>query len=380
MAATDRVNFSRAANAGQRARRRISGRIPKLNLETEITRNVDALSQSPFEPQFGPAPEFVAPDRPDFQTSRQVPFASELDEAIAGIRGRDTATSAGELQGLEGLFEAADPTSRLAEVRKRLETVIGPEALNKAIAGGFGRGPAAAEATAKAGASLTLPILESSFAAKGLANQFKVALEQARFSREQSQQRDLLDSVLNKVNAGISIESLNAQERQVLAQFNLSSAGSESQFNLSGAELQSNREIAKSNIGLSTQDRTLALLDQLRTIRTSQAQINAGLASRGGGGGGGGGSVGLSGPPEITPLQQAQLDFQKSSLASSERQARFNREATARKARLTRLAETPSFAGGGLAKGKSVSPGGVIPSTSSIASKVLTGTPSKTFF
>ncbi len=374
MAVRGRVNFSRAANAGQKARRRISGRIPKLNLETEIARNVDALSQSPFEPQFGPAPEFVAPDRPDFQTSRRVPFASELDEAIAGIRGRETATSAGELAGLEGLFEAADPTSRLAEVRKRLETVIGPEALNRAIAGGFGRGPAAAEATAQAGASLTLPILESSFAAKGLANQFKVALEQARFGREQSQQRDLLDSVLNKVNAGISIESLNAQERQVLAQFNLSSAGSESQFNLSGAELQSNREIARSNIGLSTQDRTLALLNQLRTIRTDQARINAGLRS-GGGSSGTTGSIFPGGVPKSEGIPGFTTPASRT-LATAGTEARFARQATERAATSlasdARLAAAPSFAGGINSPGGT---GGVIPTTSSIASRVLTGPP-----
>ncbi len=378
MAVRGRVNFSRAANAGQRTRRRISGRIPKLNLETEIARNVDALSQSPFEPQFGPAPEFVAPDRPDFQTSRRVPFASELDEAIAGIRGRDTATSAGELAGLEGLFDAADPTSRLAEVRKRLETVIGPEALNKAIAGGFGRGPAAAEATAKAGASLTLPILESSFAAKGLANQFKVALEQARFSREQSQQRDLLDSVLNKVNAGISIESLNAQERQVLAQFNLSSAGSESQFNLSGAELQSNREVARSNIGLSTQDRTLALLNQLRTIRTDQARINAGLRS-GGGSSGTTGSIFPGGVPRSEGIPGFTTPASRT-LATAKTQDRFTRQAGERVisslASDKRLAAAPSFAGGINSPGGT---GGVIPTTSSIASRVLTGPPKTSF-
>ena len=88
---------------GGPARRAAGGAGVTSRIRKELTR----LSQSPFEPQFGPAPEFVAPDRPDFKTSRGVPFASELDEAIAGIRGRDTATSAGELAGLEGLFEAA---------------------------------------------------------------------------------------------------------------------------------------------------------------------------------------------------------------------------------------------------------------------------------
>ncbi|KKK63965.1 hypothetical protein LCGC14_2988980, partial [marine sediment metagenome] len=189
---------------------------------------------------------------------------------------------------------------------------------------------AAAEATAQAGASLTLPILESSFAAKGLANQFKVALEQARFGREQSQQRDLLDSVLNKVNAGISIESLNAQERSTLAQFNLSSAGSESQFNLSGAELQSNREIAKSNIGLSTQDRTLALLNQLRTIRTDQARINAGLRS-GGGSSGTTGSIFPGGVPRSEGIPGFTTPASRT-LATAGTEARFARQATERAA------------------------------------------------
>ena len=306
----------------------ISGRGPKRtgsgNVSSRISKELNRLSPSPFEPQFGPAPEFVAPEfvapeRPDFQTSRQVPFASELDEAIAGIRGRDTATSAGELAGLEGLFEAADPTLRLQKAQDFINQIVGPRNEAAAIKAGFGRGPAALEATTRAGAELALPIVTEAGRQKSLANQFKVALEQARFSREQSQQRDLLDSVLNKVQAGISIESLNPQERSVLAQFNLSSAGSESQFNLSaagsesqfglaGAELQSNREIARSNIGLSTADRTLALLNQLRAIRTSQAQINTGLAGRGGSRGGGGTS-GLSAPPEISALDRAKTNL-----------------------------------------------------------------------
>ncbi len=311
----------------------ISGRGPRRNrtgggnVSSRIRQELARLSSSPFEPQFGPAPEFtqaqfITPERPEFRTERGIPNVGELDAAIANIRGRKTGTSAGELAGLEGLFEAADPTSRLAEVRKQLETVIGPEALNRAIAGGFGRGPAAAEATTKAGAALTLPILESSFAAKGLANQFKVALEQARFSREQSQQRDLLDSVLNKVQAGISIESLNTQERSVLAQFNLSAAGQESQFNLTqagtesqfdlnAAGLQSEREIARSNIGLSTQDRTLALLDQLRTIREgnlnrAQSAANRPIQNLGARGGG---TTGLSAPPEISALDRAKTNL-----------------------------------------------------------------------
>ena len=385
MAHENRVNFSRAAQAGQRARRRISGRTPKLNLETEITRNVDALSQSPFDPQFSPAPQFtraqfVAPERPEFRTERGIPNVGELDAAIARIRGRKTGTSAGELAGLEGLFEAADPTSRLAEVRKQLETVIGPEALNRAIAGGFGRGPAAAEATTRAGAALTLPILESSFAAKGLANQFKVALEQAKFSREQSQQRDLLDSVLNKVQAGISIESLNAQERQVLAQFNLSAAGQESQFNLAqagtesqfdlnAAGLQSEREIARSNIGLSAQDRTLALLNQLRSIRTGQAQINAGLAGRGGGGAGGVSGPSLGEQAESRRRFDEGISLKRSGIAAAERQAGFDRNARESAARRLRLDATPSFSGGGIND-----PGGTgaaRPSTSPLNSGVV---------
>ena len=346
------------------------------NVSSRIRQQLKALSQSPFAPQFGPAPEFVAPDRPNFQTNRGVPFASELDEAIAGVRGRDTATSAGELAGLEGLFEAADPTSRLAEVRKRLETVIGPEALNKAIAGGFGRGPAAAEATAQAGASLTLPILESSFAAKGLANQFKVALEQARFGRERSQQRDLLDSVLNKVNAGISIESLNAQERQVLAQFNLSSAGSESQFNLAGAELQSNQEIARSNIGLSTQDRTFALLDQLRTIR--EGNLNRAAANTGGslvnlGARSGGRGQGLSAPPEISALDRA-----RTSLLKTQRNATRVASIRAGKQQFSPLPASPGvLTSGGI--NDPAGTGAARPSVSTSASKVLTGPPSTSF-
>ena len=400
--ARGRISFSRASNAGIEAlaRQNARGRGKKLNLETSISGQIGKLSQSPFTPQFGPAPEFtqarfVTPERPEFRTDRGIPNVSELDAAIANIRGRETGTSAGELAGLEGLFEAADPTSRLAEVRKQLETVIGPEALNRAIAGGFGRGPAAAEATTKAGAALTLPILESSFAAKGLANQFKVALEQARFSREQSQQRDLLDSVLNKVRAGISTESLNTQERQVLAQFNLSAAGQESQFNLtqagtesqfdlSAAGLQSEQEIAKSNIGLSTQDRTLALLNQLRTIRTSQAQINAGLAGRGGSGGSSGGfSRDLAGDAENKRRFESLRQDRKNAQAEASRQARFGREATAtlagNAASDARLAAAPSFVGGGLSRGLGSSPGGVIPSTSSIASRVLTGPPRTSF-
>ncbi len=376
MAAAERA-LSISGRGGP-ARRRSGGSGVTSRIRKELTR----LSQSPFDPQFGPAPQFIAPERPDFQTDRPVPFLSDLDSAIANVRGRDTATSAGELSGLEGLFDAADPTSRLAEVRKQLETVIGPEALNKAIAGGFGRGPAAAEATTRAGAALTLPILESSFAAKGLANQFKVALEQARFGRERSQQRDLLDSVLNKVNAGISIESLNAQERQVLAQFNLSASQGESQFNLNTSELQSNQEVAKSNIGLSTQDRTLALLDQLRTIRegnlnrasrTTSSITNLGARS------------GTAGGPDIFARAEskrrfdAQVNLRTAGIAASERQARFGREADARTARNARLDALPVGTGGGLSLGLSSSPGGVIPSTSSIASKVLTGPPSTSF-
>ena len=355
-------------------RRRVGGG----NVSSRIRQQLATLSQSPFEPQFGPAPEFVTPERPQFRTDRGIPNVGELDAAIANIRGRETGTSAGELAGLEGLFEAADPTSRLAEVRKQLETVIGPEALNRAIAGGFGRGPAAAEATTKAGAALTLPILESSFAAKGLANQFKVALEQARFSREQSQQRELFESVLNKVNAGISVESLNAQERQVLAQFNLSAAGQESQFNLAGAELQSNQEVARSNIGLSTQDRTFALLDQLRVIREgnlNRAAANTGgslvnLGARSGGGGGG-----LSAPPEISALDRA-----KTSFLNTQRNATRVASIRAGQQQFSPVAPAPGvLSGGGLSLGLSSSPGGVIPSTSSIASKVLTGPPSTSF-
>ena len=354
-------------------RRRVGGG----NVSSQIQREIAKLSSSPFEPQFGPAPEFVAPERPQFRTDRGIPNVGELDAAIANIRGRETGTSAGELAGLEGLFEAADPTSRLAEVRKQLETVIGPEALNRAIAGGFGRGPAAAEATTKAGAALTLPILESSFAAKGLANQFKVALEQARFSREQSQQRDLVESVLNKVQAGISVESLNAQERQVLAQFNLSSAGSESQFNLAGAELQSNQEVARSNIGLSTQDRTFNLLDQLRTIREGNLNRAATTANRPTQTFRASGSQGpgLSAPPEISALDRA-----KTNLLKTQSNAARVASIRAGKQQFSPVAPTPGvLSGGGLSLGLSSSPGGVIPSTSSIASKVLTGPPSTSF-
>ena len=400
----------------------ISGRGPKRDGRSggtgRINQELAKLSLSPFNPEFGPAPEFtrtefgpapqfVAPKRPEFRTERGIPNVSELDAAIARIRGRETGTSAGELAGLEGLFEAADPTSRLAAVRKQLETVIGPEALSKAIAGGFGRGPAAAEATAKAGASLSLPILESSFAAKSVANQFKVALEQARFGREQSQQRELFESVLNKVNAGISIESLNAQERQVLAQFNLSAAGQESQFNLtssgtraqfnlaqagaesqfdlSAAGLQSEREIARSNIGLSTQDRTFNLLDQLRVIREGNLNRAAAAANRpiqnlrakGGGGGGG-----LSAPPGVTDLQRAQT-----SLLNQQSNAIRVASIRAGKQQFSPVAATPGVLTGGIndprgtgaVGGPSTAGSGVIfrggkiinaPSISAVASKV----------
>ena len=385
-------------------RRRAGGGTVTRRIEQQLAQ----LSQSPFEPQFGPAPKFtsakfVAPERPEFRTERGIPNVSELDAAIARIRGRETGTSAGELAGLEGLFEAADPTSRLAEVRKQLETVIGPEALNKAIAGGFGRGPAAAEATAKAGASLTLPILESSFAAKSVANQFKVALEQARFGREQSQQRELFESVLNKVNAGISIESLNAQERQVLAQFNLSAAGQESQFNLtqagtesqfdlSAAGLQSEQELARSNIGLSTQDRTFNLLDQLRVIREGNLNRAATAANRpiqNLGARSGGSAGGLSGPPEVTDLQRAQtnlLNQQSDAIRVSSIRAgkqQFSPVA-ATSGVLTRGINDPR--GTGAVGGPSTSGSDVIfsggkiinaPSVSSVASKVASKVPSK---
>ena len=364
----NRINFSRAVGAGRRAAaRKPSG---KLNLETEIAAQVSALTQSPFDPQFGPAPKFVAPDRPDFQTSRQVPFASELDEAIAGIRGRETATSAGELAGLEGLFEAADPTLRLEKAREFINTIVGPANQAAAIKAGFGRGPAALEATTKAGAELALPIVTEAGRQQGLARQFQVALEQARFSREQSQQRDLLDSVLNKVQAGISIESLNSQERQVLAQFNLSSAGSESQFNLAGAELQSNQEVARSNIGLSTQDRTLALLNQLRTIRTDQANINAGLRP-----GGGGGAAPVEAPGSLgIPSAGGGVSGPTGTVASRNAAITAGREATADFSRFF------TSSAGGLSSGLSSAPG-VIPTTSSVsrvAAGPLTGPPRPT--
>jgi len=354
----NRINFSRALGAGRRAAaRKPSG---KLNLETEIAAQVSALTQSPFDPQFGPAPKFVAPDRPDFKTSRGVPFLSELDEAIAGVRGRETATSAGELAGLEGLFEAADPTLRLEKAREFINTIVGPANQAAAIKAGFGRGPAALEATTRAGAELALPIVTEAGRQQGLARQFQVALEQARFSREQSQQRDLLDSVLNKVQAGISIESLNSQERQVLAQFNLSTAGSESQFNLAGAELQSNQEVARSNIGLSTQDRTLNLLNQLRQIRTSQAGINAGLRP-----GGGEGAAPSQAPRSLgIPSAGGGVSFGRAA-PSNAAAIKAGREATADFSRFF------SSSAGGLSSGLSSAPG-VIPTTSSV-SRVASG-------
>ena len=357
---SNRINFSRAVGAGRRAAaRKPSG---KLNLETEIAAQVSALTQSPFDPQFGPAPKFVAPDRPEFRTSRGVPFASELDEAIAGIRGRDTATSAGELAGLEGLFEAADPTLRLQKAQDFINKIVGPANEAAAIKAGFGRGPAALEATTRAGVELALPIVTEAGRQQGLARQFQVALEQARFGREQSQQRDLLDSVLNKVQAGISIESLNSQERQVLAQFNLSSAGQESQFNLAGAELQSNQEVARSNIGLSTQDRTLALLNQLRTIRTSQATINAGLRPSGGGGG----AAPSEAPRSLgIPSAGGGVSGPTGTVASRNAAITAGREATDDFSRFF------SSSAGGLSQGLSSAPG-VIPTTSSV-SRVASG-------
>lgn len=313
-----------------------------LNLETEIKQQVSQLQGSPFVPEFGEAPKFVAPERPRFRTDQKVPFLADLESSIADIRGRETVTTPEELAGLKGLFATADPTLRLQKAQEFINKIVGPRNEAAAIAAGFGRGPAALEATTRAGAELALPIVTESGRQQAIANQFKIALSQASQARGVSRDRAVFEAVAAKVRAGQNTESLNAQERSVLAQFNLSAAGSESQFNLNAAGLQSEQEINRANIGLSTQDRTIALLNQLRQIRTSQAGINAGLVTRGGGrAGGSGGTPSLTGAARTQGNFQAGLDLEQSRISAFERQAGFDRQAAERTARDARLAANP---------------------------------------
>lgn len=260
--------------------RRTTTRNAPLNLETEIARQLSELSESPFDPQFE-----------DIDTNRQVPFLGDLEASIATLRGRETGTTPEELSGLEGLFAAADPTLRLEKAREFVNQIVGPRNEAAAIAAGFGRGPAALEATTRAGAELALPIVTEAGRQQAIANQFKIALSQASQARGESRDRAVFEAVAAKVAQGQTTRGLNLQ----------------------ASGLESEQEIARSNIGLSTQDRTLALLNQLRTIRTSQAQINAAAVPRSvtGGGGGTGALPGvITGPSSLERAQTSLLNQQ----------------------------------------------------------------------
>ncbi|KKK72752.1 hypothetical protein LCGC14_2900720, partial [marine sediment metagenome] len=144
-------------------------------------------------------------------------------------------------------------------------------------------------------------------------------------------------------------------------------------------------EIARSNIGLSTQDRTIGLLDQLRLIRegnlkraaTSTGGSITNLGARSGGGGGG-----LSGPPEISALDRARTNL----LNTQSNAARVASIRAGKQQFSPSPIGSPGVIGGisdlrgtGAAGGPSTSGGGVIfsggkiintPSISSVASKV----------
>jgi len=303
------------------------------------------LSDSPFAPDFAP-----------IDTKREVPFLGDLESAISDIRGRKTATTPEELAGLEGLFKTADPTLRLQKAQEFINQIVGPRNEAQAIAAGFGRGPAALEATTRAGAELALPIVTESGRQQAIANQFKIALSQAAQARGTSRDRAVFEAVAAKVAQGQTTRGLNLQ----------------------ATGLQSEQEISRANIGLSTQDRTLALLNQLRQIQASQAQIRARPIQRFG-------STTGAQRDTLSRLGPSRSERARSSLLEAQAEVTRRAPGRAESAALdARLAANPlSGFGGGLSSGFSSSPsrtrspgvvlsgGGATPSTP--RRSVLTG-------
>lgn len=298
------------------------------NIEQLIKNELKTLSESPFEPDF-----------PSVDTNREVPFLGDLESSIATLRGRETGTTPEELAGLKGLFASADPTLRLQKAQDFINKIVGPRNEAAAIAAGFGRGPAALEATTRAGAELALPIVTEAGRQQAIANQFKIALSQASLARGVNRDREVFEAVAAKVSAGQSTRSLNLQ----------------------ATGLKSEQEISRANIGLSTQDRTLALINQLRALRTSQAGINA--SASGGGGvirrssGAGGGGPGLEETSRAQSNFDANIRLERSRISAFERQGRFSRQAAEATARDARLSTNPLSSFGGLSSGFSSSPG-----------------------